>query len=155
MDNHEIPRTYHSVSLLLPDGRVMSGGGGLAGEGNPVNHPDVEIFTPPYLYNPDGTLAARPVIGSGPSRVRYDQNFSVTMNTSEPITEFNLVRMSSVTHGINTDQRFMSVDVTARNGNTYTLNTPDNGNVAPPGYYMLFALNAQGVPSEAKIIQIN
>ena len=155
MDNHEIPRTYHSVSLLLPDGRVMSGGGGLAGAGNPVNHPDVEIFTPPYLYNADGTLADRPVIGSGPSSVRYDQSFSVTMSTSAPITEFNLVRMSAVTHGVNTDQRFMSVDVVARNGNTYTLNAPDNGNVAPPGYYMLFALNAQGVPSEARIIQIS
>ncbi|MEO1620162.1 MAG: DUF4347 domain-containing protein, partial [Cyanobacteria bacterium J06632_3] len=154
MDNHEIPRTYHSVSLLLPDGRVMAGGGGLRGAGSPVNHPDVEIFTPPYLYNADGTLADRPVIGSGPDSVSYDQNFSITMNTNEPITEFNLVRMSAVTHGVNTDQRFMAVDVTANSGNTYTLNAPDNGNIAPPGYYMLFALNAQGVPSEAKIIQI-
>ncbi|MEM9089813.1 MAG: DUF4347 domain-containing protein [Cyanobacteria bacterium P01_F01_bin.53] len=154
MDNHDIPRTYHSVSLLLPDGRVMAGGGGLAGAGNPVNHPDAEIFTPPYLYNADGTLADRPVIGSGPDSVGYNQNFSITMNTGAPITEFNLVRMSAVTHGVNTDQRFLSVDVMAKSGNTYTLNTPENGNIAPPGYYMLFALDGNGVPSEAKIIQI-
>ncbi len=154
MDNHEVPRTYHSVSLLLPDGRVMMGGGGLAGAGNPVNHPDVEIFTPPYLYKADGTLAPRPVIGAGPNSAGYNENFSITMNTNTPITQFNLVRMSAVTHGINTDQRFLSVDVVSKSGNTYTLSTPDNGDVAPPGYYMLFALNAQGVPSKAKTIQI-
>ena len=155
MDNHEIPRTYHSVALLLPDGRVMAGGGGLAGEGSPVNHPDVEIFTPHYLYNEEGTLAARPVVGAGPDSIGYNQSFSISMDTDMPITEFNLVRMSAVTHGVNTDQRLLTVDITARNGNTYTLNSPESGNIAPPGYYMLFALNAQGVPSESKIIQIS
>ena len=133
----------------------MAGGGGLAGAGSPVNHPDVEIFTPPYLYNEDGSLAARPEIGGGASAVGYDQSFSITMNTDMPITEFNLVRMSAVTHGVNTDQRFLSVDFTNQGNNTYQLNSPTNGNIAPPGQYMLFALNNRGVPSDAKIIQIS
>lgn len=155
MDNHDIPRTYHSVALLLPDGRVMAGGGGLAGAGSPVNHPDAEIFTPPYLFNEDGTLAARPVIGNGSDSVGYNESFSISMDTDMPITEFNLVRMSAVTHGVNTDQRFLSVDFTNQGNNNYQLNSPDNGNIAPPGQYMLFAMNDKGVPSEAKIIQIS
>ncbi len=155
MDNHEIPRTYHSVALLLPDGRVMAGGGGLAGAGSPVNHPDIEIFTPPYLYNEDGTLADRPAIASSDDSVSYDQSFSITMDTDIPITKFNLVRMSAVTHGVNTDQRFLSLEFNNLGNNTYELNSPESGNIAPPGQYMLFAINDKGVPSEAKIIQIS
>ncbi|MBE9032348.1 DUF4347 domain-containing protein, partial [filamentous cyanobacterium LEGE 11480] len=154
LDNHEIPRTYHSVALLLPDGRVMAGGGGLRGAGSPVNHPDVEVFTPAYLYNADGTLADRPIIGSSPNSVSYNQTFSIQMNSSEPITKFNLVRMSAVTHGVNTDQRFLSVNAINQGNNTYSLQAPQNGNIAPPGHYMLFALNSKGVPSVAKTIQI-
>ena len=71
-----------------------------------------------------------------------------------PITAFNLVRLSSVTHSVNTDQRFLSVDFTANGDGSYELTTPESGNVATPGYYMLFAMNDQGVPSEAKMIQV-
>ena len=49
-----IPRNYHSVAVLLPDGRVFSGGGGLCGTCS-TNHPDGQIYSPPYLFNPDGT----------------------------------------------------------------------------------------------------
>ena len=148
----EVARTYHSVALLQPDGRVFVGGGGLCGNCD-TNHPDAEIYTPAYLYNEDGTLADRPVIGSGPDSAGYGQNIEITIDNDMPITEFNLVRLSSVTHSVNTDQRFLSVDFTA-NGNSYQLATPESGNVAPPGYYMLFAMNDKGVPSEAKMIQL-
>jgi galactose oxidase len=56
-----VPRNYHSVAMLLPDGRVFAGGGGLCGSCS-TNHPDGQIFTPPYLLNADGTAAARPSI---------------------------------------------------------------------------------------------
>ncbi len=132
----------------------MAGGGGLRGAGSPVNHPDLEIYSPNYLFNEDGTLADRPVIETGPDSVSFGSAFSLTMQTSDPINEFNLVRMSAVTHGVNTDQRFLSVDFTNQGGNDYELTAPANGNIAPPGYYMLFALSENGTPSEAKIIQI-
>ncbi|MBT9315668.1 DUF4347 domain-containing protein [Leptothoe spongobia] len=149
----QVARTYHSVALLQPDGRVFVGGGGLCGTCS-TNHSDAEIYTPAYLYNDNGTLADRPVIGGGPDQAGYGQNIDITIDNGMPITEFNLVRLSSVTHSVNTDQRFLSVDFTANGDGSYELTTPENGNVAPPGYYMLFAMNDQGIPSEAKMIQI-
>ena len=152
-DQQEVARTYHSVALLQPAGRVFVGGGGLCGNCS-TNHSDAEIYTPAYLYNDDGTLADRPEISSGPDSAGYGQTIDITVGNGMPITEFNLVRLSSVTHSVNTDQRFLSVDFTTDGNGGYELTTPDNGNVAPPGYYMLFAMNDQGVPSEAKMIQI-
>ncbi|MBD2329576.1 RICIN domain-containing protein [Alkalinema sp. FACHB-956] len=139
------PRTYHSVALLLPDGRVLAGGGGLCGSCS-VNHADAEIYSPPYLFN-----GSRPTITSAPAAVGYSQNF--TVQASSDVTEFTLVRSSSVTHSINTDQRFKRVSFTGSGGN-YTLNLNSNANVTPPGYYMLFALNSRGVPSVSKIIRV-
>ncbi|MGT2491981.1 hypothetical protein ACU4GD_19340 [Cupriavidus basilensis] len=74
------PRTYHSVALLLPDGRVLSGGGGLCGDCT-TNHPNVEILSPPYLLNADGTAATRPTISSAPGDARLGTTISVTTNT--------------------------------------------------------------------------
>ena len=65
-----VGRNYHSVALLLPDARVLSGGGGLCWSSCTVNHTDVQIFTPPYLFNADGTLATRPSITARPPRRR-------------------------------------------------------------------------------------
>jgi galactose oxidase len=140
-----IPRTYHSVALLLPDGRVFAGGGGLCGTCT-VNHADAEIFSPPYLFK-----GARPTISSAPGSVIYAQNFNV--KASNDVTQFSLVRLSSVTHSVNTDQRFKRVNFT-KNGGNYTLNLQSNANITPPGYYMLFALNNQGVPSVSKIMKV-
>lgn len=145
MANMSVPRTYHSVALLLPDGRVFAGGGGLCGNCD-VNHADAQIFSPPYLFKGN-----RPKINSAPNVVSYNQNF--TVNASTDTTQFTLVRLSSVTHSVNTDQRFKRVRST-KNGSTYTLNLDANANITPPGYYMLFALNSQGVPSVSKILQV-
>ncbi|MEZ4607862.1 MAG: RICIN domain-containing protein [Deinococcales bacterium] len=150
LNTHGIARTYHSVALLMPDARVLVAGGGLCGTCG-VNHPDGEVFTPPYLYNSDGTLASRPVINSVSASLRYGQSFNVS--TSSAVSSFSLVRLSSVTHGMNTDQRLIKLSGTLGANNSYTLTTPAQ-NVAPPGYWMLFALDARGVPSVAKIIKL-
>ena len=46
-DSASQPRLYHSAALLLPDGSVLTGGGGAPG---PVNELNVEIYYPAYLY---------------------------------------------------------------------------------------------------------
>lgn len=147
---HFTPRNYHSVALLLPDGRVLSGGGGLCGT-CPTNHPNIELFSPGYLFNADGSLADRPTILTAPSSTRYGNTFSVT--TDAEIERFHLVRLASTTHALNTDQRFLSLEFT-RAGNAYTINAPSDSNIALPGYYMLFALDPQGVPSVAKTVRL-
>jgi galactose oxidase len=147
-----IPRTYHSVAVLLPDGRVFSGGGGLCGSGCSTNHPDGQIYSPPYLFNPDGTLRTRPVITSAPAKAVTGSAITVTTNSATPT--FSLIRMSGDTHGVNNDQRRIPLTPTTVNGTTYTLQLPSDKGVVLPGNYMLFALDANGTPSVAAIMNI-
>jgi len=146
-----IARTYHSVAVLLPDGRVFSGGGGLCG-GCTTNHLNGQIFTPPYLLNSDGSPRTRPSISAAPAAAAPGS--AITVTTSAPTPAFSLVRMSAVTHTVNSDQRRIPLTPTATNGTTYTLTIPGNTGVVLPGNYLLFAFDAQGTPSTAKIINI-
>jgi hypothetical protein len=146
------PRNYHSMALLLPDGRVLSGGGGLCG-GCATNHPDVQILTPPYLLNQDGTPAARPHIRSAPSVIAYGSSAKVTTDLS--VSAFALVRLSSATHTLNNDQRRIPLEFTSTGTNAYALTIPSNPGIAPPGAYMLFALDADGVPSIAHTVLLD
>jgi len=146
-----VPRTYHSVALLLPDGRVFSGGGGLCG-GCATNHPDGQIFTPPYLLNADGSAAQRPAITDAPDSLKNGDSFNVT--TGSAVTSFAIVRMGSATHSVDTDQRRLSLPLAVGADGTYKLTVPADPGVAVPGYWMLFALDAKGVPSVAHVIHI-
>jgi galactose oxidase len=154
-----IPRNYHSVSILLPDGTVFSGGGGLCfddGTGvlsarcrNTVDHPNGQIFTPPYL----STGAPRPVIRSLVSATtRPGGELKVTMDgTAEGVT-FSLIRIGSVTHSINSDQRRIPLPPIGTSGSEVTLRLPADSGVVLPGAWYLFAVSAQGVPSIAKTV---
>jgi galactose oxidase len=147
-----VPRNYHSIALLLPDARVLVGGGGLCGAGCAQNHPDLEFYSPGYLFEPSGQPAARPAITAAPGTAAYNTPISVT--TSAPVNRFVFIRMGSVTHTVNNDQRRVPAAMTGPVGGTYTVTTPANSGVAPPGYYMLFALTSAGVPSVARIIRL-
>ena len=147
----QVPRNYHSVALLLLDGRVFSAGGGLCG-GCATNHYDAQIFTPPYLLNFDGTPATQPKIVSAPSSAALGKSIRVT--TDSAVTSFVLMRMGSSTHSVNTDQRRVPLKSTSVGSNAYSVTIPSDPGVALPGYYMLFALDNQGVPSVAKSVQI-
>lgn len=147
-----IPRTYHSMGLLLRDGRVLMGGGGLCGLFCQYNHLDVQIFTPPYLFAGDGSLASRPVIQSAPSETSWNQAMPVV--TDGDVTEFVLVRMASATHSTNNDQRRIPLAFNGSDG-SYSVFTPTSSGVAPPGIYMLFAIDADGVPSVSTAVALN
>lgn len=170
-----IPRIYHSVAVLLPDARVLIGGGGLPADGgevvngtncvpafginNPVEcrnygHKDAEIFSPPYLFKPDGTAATQPIISSNPSLISYGQQFTVGVSNPGTITKASLVRLPSVTHGFNADQRVVFMTPSVNGASSISLTAPAKANDCPPGYYMLFLVNSDGVPSKAKIIQV-
>jgi hypothetical protein len=144
------PRLYHSLALLLPDARVLSAGGD--GSDAP-SYPNAEIFTPPYLLNSDGTPAVRPSISSAPGNINYNSSFAVTTGTTD-IARVTLIKLSSVTHSTNFDQRFLNLNFT-KTGTNLSVTAPSSGNIATPGYYMLFVLNATGVPSTSKILKLN
>ena len=145
-----VPRTYHSVGILLADATVFNGGGGLCGN-CATNHFDGQVYYPGYLFNGDGSRAARPVINSATGQVR--PGGTITASTNTAVTSWSLVRVSSTTHTVNTDQRRVPLRATA-NGNTYTMVVPNDYGILIPGYYMLFAMNAQGTPSVARYVLV-
>jgi len=145
-----VPRNYHSVAVLMLDGRVFVGGGGLCGTCT-TNHPDAEILTPPYLLNSDGTPAARPTILSAPATTPATGPFAVT--TEGPVRNFAIVRLGAVTHSVNNDQRRLAVGAATTDGVTYQIRLPRTSALLK-GDWMLFAMNARGVPSVAKIVRI-
>jgi len=147
------PRNYHSVALLLQDGRVLSGGGGLCGDPCDNNHPNFEYYSPGYLFDPSGAPAVRPVIVSAPGTAGYNTHIQVTTSDTS-VTSFVLIRMGAATHGVDNDQRRIPLSISGQSGTSYTVTTPANSGIGTPGYYMLFALNGAGVPSVAAIIRI-
>ncbi len=147
-------RLYHATALLLPDGRVLSVG---SGEPNATGLPDdltAEIFSPPYLFNADGTFAARPTITSAPLSVGYGQTFTVATPDAASITKVLWIRLGSVTHAFDQNQRLNRLTFSVASSTSLSVTVPPGKNYAPPGHYMLFIINGNGVPSEARIIQI-
>jgi hypothetical protein len=142
-----VTRGYHGTALLLPDGRVLEAGGG-DGAGAP-NQKNAELFSPPYL-----SRGARPVITSASSEVRYGDQFRIETPDAESITHVSLIRIGSVTHAFDENQRFQRLSFTA-DGAGLTVTAPGSSNRAPPGHYMVFILNEDDVPSVAKIIRIS
>ena len=134
-------RGYHSTALLLPDGRVLSAGGEITGA-------SAEIYSPPYLFN-----GPRPTITSVGSTVTYGQTFTVTTPDAASISQVTFIRLPSVTHAFNQNGRLIHLQFTQVSGGLQ-VTAPANGNLAPPGHYMLFLVNSNGVPSVASIIQI-
>lgn len=142
----QIERLYHSTTLLLPDGRILAAGG----RGNlPASEQyNAQIYSPPYLFK-----GARPTITSAPTLVQYGTNFQVSTPDAASISKVTFVRLGAVTHAFNMDQRFLDLSFTQGSG-TLDIQAPANGNLAPPGNYMLFILNSAGVPSQASIVRI-
>jgi galactose oxidase len=148
-------RVYHSVSMLLPDGTVLHGASGDAdaiqnGVIKPVpperNH---EIFSPPYLFK-----GARPTITAvSPATVSYNGTISVTTPNVGQITEARWIRLSSVTHAFDAGQRANKLTISPT-ATGVDVTAPASPNLAPPGYYLLFILNRNGVPSIGKVVNI-
>ena len=145
------PRLYHSVAILLPDATVWVAGSNPAFDGIYEKH--MEIYKPAYLFNSSGGLATRPSITSAPASVNWGDTFTVQTPDAATITSAVLVRPGSPTHAFDMDQRMVGMSFTTSSG-ALTVTAPPNGNIAPPGYYMLFLLNSSGVPSVAKFIQL-
>ncbi|WP_082755097.1 galactose oxidase early set domain-containing protein [Variovorax sp. PAMC 28711] len=145
-------RLYHSTALLLPDATVLVAGGGAPGPAIQLN---AEIFSPPYLFAKDGSgqRLPRPSILSAPKDLALGTPYRMSVVSQKPIQRVNLVRTGSVTHSINFDQRFLNVPFT-QSGSSVTLNVDETNNVLPPGHYMVFAIDSDGVPSIAKIVRI-
>ena len=151
LDANKIVRVYHAVSLLLPNGTVLHGASGDALNGAGLEVPperNHEIFQPPYLFK-----GARPTISSAPTSVGYGQTFSVSTPNAAQITDARWIRLGSVTHAFDMSQRANTLPVT-RSATGIEIRAPADPKQAPPGHYLLFILNRNGVPSEGKVVRI-
>lgn len=137
-------RGYHSSAFLLPDGRVMATGDN---PGNGTWNHNVSIYSPPYLFK--GT---RPTITSViDNQWTYGTTQRITVD--RPIAKAELIRPAAVTHSSDPNQRFVDLPLSV-DGNNVDLNVTSNPDLAPPGWYMLFAVDANGVPSVAQWIHL-
>ena len=140
------PRGYHSTALLLPDGRVMTYGNN---PGDGTFNEQISIYSPPYLFH-----GPRPQIThvAWASSWRYGNRYNI--RTNQKIVSAELIRPAAVTHQSDPNQRYVALSISG-GGTSVNLNVPSNHNIAPPGWYMLFVNNANGVPSVAKWIHLS
>jgi hypothetical protein len=137
-------RGYHSTAILLPDGTVFSAGS------DSGNHFQTygEIYSPPYLFH-----GARPTITSAPNTLLYGKNVTIQTPDAATITSVVLIHNDAATHADHFDQRLVPLSFTVGSGQL-TVTGPPNGNYAPPGTYMLFMLNSNGVPAIGQMLSL-
>jgi Domain of unknown function (DUF1929)/Kelch motif len=133
-------RGYHSTAVLLPDGRVLTGGSTLK--------TTAQVFSPPYLFR-----GPRPTIAAAPDRVAPGTRFHVETPDATRIVRVALVRLGSVTHAFDQNQRYVTLGFAPALGGL-DVDAPPSFLRAPPGHYMLFLVDDDGVPSVASIIQL-
>ncbi|MFI1994168.1 galactose oxidase-like domain-containing protein [Actinoplanes sp. NPDC020271] len=144
MATDPVPRTYHSSAFLLPDGRVMAVGDN---PGNGTFDMRLSVYSPPYLFQ-----GARPqILTIPPTDWAYGSTQSITVDG--PVLKAELIRPEAVTHSSDPNQRFVDLPMSV-NGTTIGLNVTSNPNIAPPGWYMLFVVGTNGVPSVAQWVHL-
>ena len=146
-------RQYHSVALLMPDCRVFTSGGvdmthngpGMA----PYNQQTSEVYSPEYL-----SLGAQPSISNAPGNGNYGETVAIQSPNVAEIVEVSLLAPGAITHHTDTHQRYIKLKIDSQTAAEVNVRLPGNANVAPPGNYMLFLINNQGVPSAAHFIRL-
>jgi hypothetical protein len=140
-----VPRQYHSVGLLLHDGRVWTAGTTVTQTTKEVR---IEIFKPWYISETRPSISGKVTGGS------YGGTITIPTPNAANITKVSLVRVSAMTHHYNTDQRLIWLQVDGKTGTSVTVKAPVNSKLAPPGYYLIHVLNSAGVPSVGAFIKI-
>ena len=137
---------------MYAPGKILRVGGG-GGARGPQTNLNAEKYYPPYLYNAAGAFAPRPTILTAPTRLTLGQRFKVTVKKAWRVRRVTLIKTGSVTHSFNMDQRFIELPFT-RSGPTLRITAPARAALAPPGMYLLFIIDSDGVPSVGKLVAL-
>lgn len=146
----KIVRNYHHVSLLLPNGSIYVGGSNVnAGPGLGARIFDIEVFKPWYFCR------SRPVLETIPVKVRHDSTFTITSPDYDRVAKVVIAKCGTTTHNFNCDQRLIELPMNKNEKpGEMTVTMPDIKNIAIVGYYLLFILDRENVPSFGQFIQV-
>jgi len=156
MADMKTPRLYHSVSLLLPDGRVLNAGS-IKADGSDEIVRDLEVFSPPYLYC-GNSLAKRPKITNIPKLMHHKQTYTLETPDAKCIDKVVLARPGAVTHHTDTEQRIVPVKILSSSQNELRITMPSGTSPdydAIRGHYMIFIINKKGVPSKSEFVELH
>ncbi|MGF1597637.1 MAG: galactose oxidase-like domain-containing protein [Acidimicrobiales bacterium] len=146
-----VPRLYHSTALLLPDGRVLTAGGGAPG---PVDEVNAELFSPDYLHRADGTPTERPVIRSLSATIAgAGDRLGIEVDDPTAVARVTLVKTGAVTHSFDMDRRFVELPLVATDTGV-EIELPANRAVLTPGFYLVTALDDEGIPSVSRMLHV-
>ena len=153
-------RLYHSTALLLPDATVLVAGGGApgprdnAGNVQPGNL-NAEIYFPPYYFDENDNRRELASINSVPTSISIQEQFSIAVENASDVRQVNLIRVGSVTHSIDMEQRFIPLGFNIAGNGELRVTAPHNTKIAPPGYYLLFVVDRNGVPTNGSMISLD
>ncbi|CAI7980197.1 Galactose oxidase [Frankia sp. Hr75.2] len=141
-----VGRDYHSSYLLMPDGRVAVFGSNPLSDEN-FFETQIEIYSPPYMYQGE-----RPVIQTAPTSVT--RGTTIDLGVSQEVSKVRLIRPGAYTHVTDTEQRSVALPLVSQANGKVTVSVPENGNLLPPDWYMLFVDNGENIPSVATWVQV-
>jgi len=154
-DSATVVRNYHSVAILLPDGRVwIAGSSKRAASGDPDNatiaEKRIEIYSPSYVGQP------RPTISASPDYINYGIPFEVETPNAAAIERVALIRCGSTTHAFDSDQRYVGLEFNHAGGDRLIVTAPPHSAVAPPGFYTLWIIDSEGRPCKrARFVNVS
>jgi len=122
--------------------------------GAPPDADPPAVYTPHERFFPDYTDMLRPVISAAPATINYGANFTVNTPNAADITEVVLLRAGAITHGYNMSQRGIELVIAGLGAGTLDVEAPPQANLAPPGWYLMFILNASRVPSIGRWVRL-
>jgi len=150
-------RLYHGSAVLLPSGEVVVAGSTGHNWVRSVFSPKknfehyIEVITPPKLQ----CITTRPEIYDEElSSMKYDKNYKISTDDASSIQKVSLIKVSSTTHNNNMDQRCLMLPIVNQTANSLTVSSPKDNTYATPGYYMLFILDENDVPSIGKFVKV-
>ncbi|KAL2228990.1 UNVERIFIED_CONTAM: putative aldehyde oxidase Art an 7 [Sesamum indicum] len=162
-----IPRMYHSVSVVLPNGQILVAGSNTNAFYKMEKYNDdfrfptelrVEKFSPPYLDPALEKYRLEILEEQSDKQLKYGGEFNVAIGqTKGKIKKSNVkVTMYSppfTTHGYSMNQRLLILKVKEVANRHISVVAPPSGMLAPPGHYLLFVVH-RGVPSQGMWVHI-